>query len=98
MGRCPRKGHSYFLNENRAFSVVNTALFARPKVYRKTNGFLNTAAGHISGENNFAFPLVNRCGLHSSEMALLSRRTVFAPVCGQRYLRQFLGGNEKSGF
>lgn len=82
-GRCPRKGHSYFLNENRAFSAVNTALFARPKVYRKTNVFLNTSAGHISGEKSFSFPLPVGRGRYSREMALSYRKTVFASVCGR---------------
>lgn len=82
-GRCPRKGHSYFLNENRAFSAVNTALFARPKVYRKTNGFLNATAGYISGENFSPFLSGNRRGRHSREMALSYRKTVFASACGR---------------
>ena len=73
----------HFLNENRAFSAVNTALFARPNVYRKTNGFLNATAGYISGEIFFSFLLGNKRGRHSREMALSYRKTVFASACGR---------------
>ena len=98
MGRCPRKGHSYFLNENRAFSVVNTALFALPKVYRKTNVFLNTSAGHISGEKSFSFPLPVGRGRYSREMALSYRKTVFASVCGRSTFPRPSAETKKSGF
>lgn len=96
--RCPRKWQFHFLNKKWAFSAVNTVFFARPKVWRKTNGFLNASPHIFQEKNKLSFLLENKRGRHSREMALLSRRTVLAPVCGQRYLRPFLGGNEKRRF
>lgn len=96
-GRCPRKGHSYFLNENRAFSAVNTALFARPKVYLKTNVFLNATAGYIREKT---FPL------SSWEISVGDTPAKWLFHTGRRFLRlpaggalfPPIGGNEKKRF